>query len=110
MPQSLMVITSLPDMAAARELARSLVEQRLAACVNILPAMQSVYRWQGMVEQAEEFALLIKITEARYAELEAAIRVAHPYALPEIVALPIVAGLPAYLAWVAAETKQDIVI
>lgn len=110
MPQSLMVITSLPDMAAARELARSLVEQRLAACVNILPAVQSVYRWQGMVEQAEEFALLIKTTEARYAELEAAIRVAHPYALPEIVALPIVAGLSAYLAWVAAETKQDIVI
>ena len=110
MPQPLLVVTNLPHLAAAQALARSLVQQQLAACVNILPAVQSVYRWQGALEEAQEVGLLIKSTEARYAELEAAIKLAHPYALPEIIALPIVAGLPAYLAWLAAETRKDVEI
>lgn len=110
MSQPLMVITSMPDLAAAKQLARDLVEQRLAACVSILPSVQSVYHWQGTVQEADELVLLIKTVEARYSELETAIRAMHPYALPEIVALPMVAGLPAYLAWISAETKQDLVI
>ena len=110
MPQTLLVLTNLPDLASAQALARSLVEQKLAACANILPAVKSVYRWQGALEEADEVSVLLKTSEARYAELEAAIGALHPYAVPEIIAVPIVAGLPAYLAWVAAETKKDIQI
>jgi len=81
-----------------------LVERRLAACVNILSPCRSVYRWKGKTEDAEEFPVLIKTTRERYAELETAIRAAHPYELPEIVAVSLTAGLPAYLEWVASET------
>jgi periplasmic divalent cation tolerance protein len=104
---TLLVLTNLPDAAAARTLADHLVGRRLAACVSILAPCRSVYRWQGAVEDAEEVPLLIKTTAARYAELEAAIRAGHPYELPEIVAVPIAHGLPGYLAWVAAETTPD---
>lgn len=102
--QSLLVLTNLPDAAAAEKLAHSLVEARLAACVNVLAPCRSVYRWQGAVESAAEVPVLIKTTGERYAALEAAIRAAHPYELPEIVAVCIERGLPDYLAWVAAET------
>jgi periplasmic divalent cation tolerance protein len=105
--ETLLVLTNLPDAAAARTLADHLVGQRLAACVNILAPCRSVYRWQGAIENADEVPLLIKTTAARYAELEAAIRVHHPYELPEIVAVPIAHGLPGYLAWVAAATTPD---
>jgi periplasmic divalent cation tolerance protein len=101
----LLVLTNLPDRAAAERLAGSLIEQRVAACVNVLAPCQSVYRWENKVERAEEHPLLIKTTADRYAALESAIRAAHPYELPEIIAVPIEHGLPAYLAWVAAETK-----
>jgi periplasmic divalent cation tolerance protein len=104
---TLLVLTNLPDAAAARALADHLVGERLAACVNILAPCRSVYRWQGAVEDAEEVPLLIKTTAARYAELEAAIRTLHPYELPEIVAVPIAHGLPGYLAWLATETTPD---
>lgn len=104
---TLLVLTNLPDAAAARSLADHLVGQRLAACVNILAPCRSVYRWQGAIEDAEEVPLLIKTTSARYAELEAAIRGNHPYELPEIVAVPIAHGLSGYLAWVAAATTSD---
>lgn len=110
MPRPLLVLTNLPDLAGAQMLARKLVEQRLVACANILPAVKSLYCWQGKIEEADEVSLFLKTTEARYAELEAALQAAHPYALPEIIALPIVAGLPAYLAWMAAETKKDVEI
>jgi periplasmic divalent cation tolerance protein len=103
-PAPLLVLTSLPDDASARTLAADLVEQRLAACVNILAPCASVYRWQGGIETAAEVPLLIKTTRTRYAELEAAIRALHPYELPEIVAVPVVLGLPGYLGWIAAET------
>ncbi|WP_414691411.1 divalent-cation tolerance protein CutA [Noviherbaspirillum sp.] len=108
MQEVLLVLTNVPDEAVARAISRLVVEQRLAACVNILPPVRSVYRWQGAVEEASELPLLIKTTRDRYADLEAAIKVAHPYDVPEIVAMPVSAGLPAYLNWVAAESKKDV--
>ncbi len=102
----LLVITNCPDEASANAIALALVEARLAACVNILPRVQSVYRWQGAVESASEIPLLIKSTARQYAALEAAIRARHPHEVPEIIALPVDRGLPAYLNWVAAETLQ----
>ena len=104
--RSLLVLTNLPDRAAAERLADALIEKRVAACVNILAPCRSVYRWQGTVQHDEEHPMLIKTTEERYAALEAAIRAGHPYELPEIIALPIEHGLPAYLEWVAAETAD----
>jgi len=102
---TLLVLTNLPDRAAAERLADALIEKRVAACVNILAPCKSVYRWQGSVQHDEEHPLLIKTTAARYPELESAIRAVHPYELPEIIAVPIEGGLPEYLAWVGAETK-----
>jgi len=102
--RTLLVLTNLPDRAAAERIADLVIEKRFAACVNIL-ACRSVYRWNGAVQRDEEHPLLIKTTADRYAELEAAIREAHPYELPEIIAVPIERGLTAYLDWVAAETK-----
>lgn len=102
--EALLILTNCPDEESANAIALALVEQKLAACVNILPRVQSLYRWQGAVEAASEIPLLIKSTAARYPALEAAIRERHPYAVPEIIALPISAGLPAYLNWLAAET------
>ena len=101
---ALLVITNLPDRAAAEKLADALIRQRVAACVNILAPCRSVYRWKGEVQQVEEHPILIKTTRERYAALEAEIRKVHPYELPEIVAVPIERGLLAYLDWVAAET------
>ena len=101
----LLVITTLPDRAAAEKLADALVEARVAACVNILAPCRSVYRWKEAVQRDEEHPLLIKTTTECYAALEAAIRARHPYELPEIVAVPVERGLPAYLDWVALETR-----
>ena len=101
----LLVLTNLPDAEAAGGLARLLVESKFAACVNQLPPVRSTYQWQGKLERAEEVPLLIKTTVARYPEVEQAIRIAHPYDVPEIIALPITRGLPEYLAWVVAETQ-----
>ncbi|MDD5330987.1 MAG: divalent-cation tolerance protein CutA [Sulfuricella sp.] len=103
----MLVITNLPDRDAARELAGKLVEQRLAACVNILAPCESVYRWQGNIEKAQEVPLLIKTLRAHYDKVEKTIRQCHPYELPEIIAIPIAAGLPAYLDWLAAETTNS---
>ena len=100
----LLVITNLPDRAVAEQLADTLIGQQLAACVNILAPCRSVYRWKGAVQHDEEHPMLIKTTTERYAALERAIRAGHPYELPEIIAVPIERGLPAYLEWVAAET------
>jgi periplasmic divalent cation tolerance protein len=103
---ALVVLTNLPDRAVAERLAASLVEQRVAACVNILAPCRSVYRWQGSVQHDEEHPLLIKTTRAAYPALEAAIRALHPYTLPEIVAVPVELGLAQYLDWVDAETRS----
>jgi periplasmic divalent cation tolerance protein len=108
MPDAILVVTNVPDTDHAKAIARQLVECRLAACVNILPGVQSVYQWQGAVEEAGEVTLLIKTVRARYPEVESAIRSAHPYQVPEIVALPIEAGLPAYVDWIVQETRKNI--
>ena len=108
MEQAVLAITNLADVASAQKLARTLVEQRLAACVNMLPAVQSIYRWNGAVEEAAEVTLLIKTTAARYAALEQAIQALHPYELPEVIAVPVSAGLPAYLGWIEQETRKEI--
>ncbi len=102
---TLLVLTNLPDRAAADRLAEALIEKRLAACVNILAPCRSVYRWKNGLQNDEEHPVLIKTTSARYPALEAAIRAGHPYELPEIIAVPIERGLPEYLAWVDTETK-----
>ncbi|WP_153161822.1 divalent-cation tolerance protein CutA [Zoogloea sp. 1C4] len=105
--ETLLVLTNLPDADSAKQVARQLVEQRLAACVNILPACTSVYRWNDAVESATEVPVLIKTTLARYPALQAALTEVHPYELPEIIAVPLHEGLPAYLAWVGAETTEQ---
>jgi periplasmic divalent cation tolerance protein len=102
--QTLLVITNCPDEESANTIALALVEERLAACVNILPRVQSIYRWKGTVESMTEIPLLIKSTAANYPALENAIRDRHPHEVPEIIALPVERGLPAYLDWVATET------
>jgi periplasmic divalent cation tolerance protein len=102
---TLLVLSNLPDRASADRVAQALVERRLAACVNVLAPCRSVYRWQGAVESAEEHPLLVKTTSDRYAAVEEAIRALHPYELPEIVAVPLSAGLPGYLQWVADQTR-----
>jgi periplasmic divalent cation tolerance protein len=94
------VLTNLPDSDSAFNLARELVQLRLAACANVLAPATSFYFWEGRIEQATEFPVLIKSAQSRYAELEEAIRERHPYDLPEIIAWPIEAGLPEYLRWV----------
>ncbi len=104
--ETLLVLTNCPDEEVANAIALALVEARLAACVNILPRAQSIYRWQGSVESATEIPLFIKSTAANYPALEKIIRQHHPYDVPEIIALPVAHGLPAYLNWVAAETIQ----
>ncbi len=104
--EPLLIITNCPDEEVANTIALALVEAKLAACVNILPRIQSVYRWQGSVESAVEIPLLIKSTAAAYPTLEKTIRELHPYEVPEIIALPINRGLPAYLNWLAEETIE----
>ena len=103
---ALLVITNLPDPESAQALAGALVDAGLAACVNILAPCRSVYHWEGKQEIATEVPLLIKTTAARYPALEEAICARHPYELPEIIAVPIDQGLPAYLQWVSAETTE----
>jgi periplasmic divalent cation tolerance protein len=106
MEQVLLVMTNLPDAATAQALARALVQAKLAACVNLLPGVQSVYRWQGKVEQANEITLYIKTTQVRYHQVEQAILAAHPYDLPEVIAVPLT-GHAAYLHWIKQETASD---
>lgn len=105
-PRPLLCITTLPDEDSAGKLAAALVEHRLAACVNVLAPCRSVYRWQGEVQNDKETPLFIKTSSERYAALEDFLRQNHPYELPELIALDIAQGLPAYLEWLAAETSK----
>ena len=93
------VLTSCPDEACAERIARALVEEGLAACVNILPPMRSVYKWKGKTENASEQLLVIKSATACFPAIRERLRALHPYELPEIISVPIVDGLPEYLAW-----------
>ena len=108
MDETLLVLTNLPDREAAVKLAHGLVERRLAACVNVLAACTSIYRWKGAIENAQEVPVLIKTRSALYDELEAAINDLHPYEVPEIIAVPVVRGLAEYLAWVGEGTSISI--
>ncbi|MBN1377759.1 MAG: divalent-cation tolerance protein CutA [Gammaproteobacteria bacterium] len=101
MSKYLLVLTTLPTEELARQLAAQLVEQKLAACINILPAMTSIYQWQGKLEQGTEHQMLIKTRQDCYAQLEKFILAQHPYELPEIIAVPITQGLPEYLQWIS---------
>jgi periplasmic divalent cation tolerance protein len=107
MDQALLVLTNVPDLECAQLVARTLVEARLAACVNLLPAVHSIYRWQGQIEEATEITLLIKTTSQQIDSLQKAIVKLHPYDVPEIIATPIVAGYAPYLQWIATETAKD---
>ncbi len=100
-----LVFCTCPDRNTAERIAAALVELRLAACVNLLPGLHSIYRWQDAVEHADEVLLLIKSTAERYPALQAAIVEQHPYELPEVVAVEAAGGLPGYLAWVRDSTS-----
>jgi len=102
-----LLLCTCPDQATAEGLAEGLVGTGLAACVNILPGLMSVYRWQDQVETADEVLMLIKTTEARVAELTAYIEQQHPYDVPEVIASPIVGGLETYLDWVRTCTTAS---
>ena len=101
------VLTTLPAGADALALARTLVTERLAACVNLLPEMTSVYRWEGAVSQDPERQLVIKTTGARVGALQARIRELHPYDVAEFVVLPVIDGSDAYLGWVRDSTVEE---
>lgn len=102
------VLTTLPDRAAAMKLAEELVAKKLAACVNVLADCTSVYRWKGAVEHAAEVPVIIKTRAALYPQVENAIGRLHPYELPEVIAVPVVLGLGEYLKWVTDETTLPV--
>jgi periplasmic divalent cation tolerance protein len=106
-PEAIVVITTVADQKDGEALGQALVESGLAACVQALPAMTSVYRWQEHIEYATESVLLIKTTRALYAPLEAAIKQHHRYQTPEIIALPVVAGSADYLTWLNSVVKRQ---
>lgn len=99
--QYLLILNTCPDKETALRVANTLVSKRLAACVNILPGLTSVYHWQGQIEADEEHLLLIKSTQAAYPEVESTICETHPYELPEVIAVPLVEGLDSYLSWMS---------
>lgn len=102
---ALIAFCSCPDRATAERLAQGMVAAELAACVNILPDIRSVYRWQGRVEQADEVQLFIKTCRAAWPRLEQFIQQEHPYEVAELIGVPITAGLPAYLTWLENACK-----
>ena len=105
MHSTLVLLCTCPDENVARTLAGRLVEERLAACVNVLPSVRSIYRWQGALQEDSEALMVIKTGASRYREAEDWLQRNHPYDVPEIIALPVEQGLPAYLEWVVQETK-----
>ena len=101
------VLSTVPDEAVAERIARVLVEERLAACVNRLGGVASIYRWQGGIEEAGEILLLIKTHARRAPAVTQRLRELHPYEVPEILVLPVAAGLGAYLDWIRRETLEE---
>jgi periplasmic divalent cation tolerance protein len=99
------VLCTVPSTHVAEQIARTLLEERLVACVNVVPGVRSLYRWQGQIEEAQEHLLVMKTGTERYAELEARIRALHPYELCEVIALDVTTGSAPYLAWVLGETR-----
>lgn len=105
-----LVYVTTPDRDVARAIATTVVEEGLAACANILPGMESVYRWQGKVERADESVLILKCRADGFGALAARVRELHPYEVPCIIALPVATGLPGYLAWLAAESAGRAIV
>jgi periplasmic divalent cation tolerance protein len=98
------VLVTAPDAETGSRLARALVEERLAACVNLVPGVRSIYRWEGRIQEDAEVLLIVKTRADRCDALGARVRALHPYALPEVLALAAAGGSAEYLAWVAAES------
>ncbi|MCE9581336.1 MAG: divalent-cation tolerance protein CutA [Planctomycetes bacterium] len=107
MPEFSVVLMTAPDAACADRIARVLVDERLAACVNILPEARSVYRWEGKVEEARELLLVAKTRAGLFPALEARVRALHPHKVPEIIAIPLTDGSRPYLSWVDASVLQS---
>ena len=101
MAKHLVILSTCPDDTTAHHIAEQLVSERLAACVNRIPGLRSTYRWRGQVQDEPEVLLLIKTTEDRYPALEMRLKALHPYEVPEIIALPVIAGSATYLQWVS---------
>ncbi len=104
---AVVVLSTAPDEAEAARLARVLVEERLAACVSRAPGLKSVYRWEGAVEDADEILLIIKTHARRAPDLTRRLRELHPYEVPEILVVPVAAGLASYLDWIRRETDTE---
>jgi periplasmic divalent cation tolerance protein len=104
MTDALVVLVTAPTPERAAEIARALVEERLAACGNVVPGLRSIYRWEGKVQDEPEALLVLKTTRARFEALRARVLALHPYQVPEVIALPVEAGSAPYLAWIAGET------
>jgi len=100
MDETLVVLVTAPDAEAAARIARTLVEEGLAACGNVVPGLRSIYRWEGKLCDEPEALLILKTVRGRYAALEARVRALHPYSCPEVLALPVAAGSEAYRRWV----------
>jgi periplasmic divalent cation tolerance protein len=100
-----LALSTFPDIETARRIARQLVTENLAACANIVPAVESIYRWQGKIENAEETLVFFKTTTTRYAAFQDRLKSLHPYEVPEIICLRIADGLPEYLRWVSENTS-----
>jgi periplasmic divalent cation tolerance protein len=100
------VLVTAPDNAAADRLARALVEERLIACANLVPRLRSIYRWEGEVEESDEVLLLLKARRADVDAIAVRVQELHPYDVPEVVAVDVVAGLEPYLEWVNTETDR----
>jgi periplasmic divalent cation tolerance protein len=104
---ALVVLVTAPSADEAARLARALVEERLAACGNVVPGLRSIYRWKGAVQEDGEALLLLKTTRARFEALRARVLALHPYEVPEVIAVGVEAGSAPYLAWIAAETAAE---
>jgi periplasmic divalent cation tolerance protein len=103
---TIQVLTTTEKKEDAENIARDLIDRRLAACVQIIGPMVSTYRWQGKIEKSEEWLCLIKTREDIYAQVEAAVKAIHPYETPEILAVPVSAGSADYLKWLTKELKE----
>ena len=106
MTEALVVLCTCPNEEVARGLAGCLVENRLAACVNILPEIRSIYRWQGELQEDGEALMIMKTSRQAYPALEARLLEDHPYDVPEVIAVPLEAGSRNYLDWIAAECSE----
>ena len=106
MTDVVLVFSTVPDDESAERLARTLVDEKLAACVSVHPPMVSIYRWKGELQRDEECQVVIKTVRGRIDDVQARVSALHPYDLPELLVLPVEGGDPAYLAWVAAESSN----